>query len=225
MITLVVSITDYKSFHETLGKSLSEEKTPFHFVATQPYLLLPESYETIRNPPTEYIAFIDQDMVFLEDGHWLEKAEQLCNSLPKLGVAGLFGATWDRKKRGYVVARYTGTTGYVEYYGKKYMGMIVGKPFNEPMEVAVLDGMFMMVPTEVWRKQKLDPKTFPFHGMGEDFCLAVIRNLGLKNYALPLKTYEVSLTSWTKEYYEKHGRGTDTQHKLKKKWGAKAFGI
>jgi len=223
-ITVVTSITDDKIYDECLGASLRRQKTPFDLIKTDPQLKLTESYiRGIPNDPeTDYLLVTHQDMVFLEDGYWLDKAEKFCDSLHKLGVAGIAG--WHVNSsivQGFFVARY-GNEDYtnrppVRYHGKKYVGEIRGLPFREPKEVQVLDDMCIIIPSEVWRKQKFDA-AFEFHLNGQDYCLAVKHNLGLRTYVLPLKTYEVSTTSYVDGYFEKHGRMEPAEQLLKRKW-------
>lgn len=222
-ITVVTSITDNGIYDECLGAGLSRQKTPFDLIKTDSELKLTESY--IRGIPddldTDYLLIIHQDIVFCEDGLWLDKAENLCDSLPQLGVAGIAG--WRANSsavQGFFVARYGNedyTNRLVRYHGKKYIGEIRGMAFREPKEVQVLDDMCIIIPSKVWRKQKFD-SAFAFHLNGQDYCLAVKHNLGLKTYVLPLKTYEVSTTSYVDGYFEKHGRMEPAEQLLKKKW-------
>lgn len=223
-ITVVVSITDDEIYDECLGASLSRQKTPYELIKTDSTLKLTESY--LQGIPddidTDYILVTHQDIVFCEDGYWLDKAEKLCDALPQLGVAGIAG--WHANSstvQGFFVARY-GNEDYanrpsVRYHGQRYLGEIRGIPFREPKEIQVLDDMCILIPRDVWCKQKFDT-VFEFHLNGQDYCLAVKHNLGLKTYVLPLKTYEVSTTSYVDGYFEKHGRMEPAEHLLKAKW-------
>ena len=223
-ITVVTSITDDGIYGAYLGASLSRQKMPFDLIKTDPELKLTESY--LRGIPedvdTDYILVTHQDIVFCEEGCWLDKAEKLCNALPDLGVAGIAGWHADSSAvQGFFVASY-GNEDYanrppVRYHGRKYVGEIRGVPFREPKEIQVLDDMCIIIPTKVWHKQKFDP-AFEFHLNGQDYCLAVKHSLGLKTYVLPLKTYEVSTTSYVDGYFEKHGRMEPAEQLLKMKW-------
>jgi len=138
MITVVCSIINYKLFNKCLGESLSKQTVPFHFIATPPYLGLPESYnKTIQNPPTKYIMFIGQDITLL-GGDWLEKAEQYCDNIPNLGVAGVAGKNEGNRYEGYIVVRHREDKDEVEYHGNKLVGRIWGKPFTEPREALII---------------------------------------------------------------------------------------
>ncbi len=223
-ITVVVSITNDEIYDECLGESLRRQKTPYELIKTDPNLKLTESYLRAipDNPDTDYLLITHQDIVFCENGFWLAKAEAFCDSLPKLGAAGIAG--WHANSstvQGFFVARY-GNENYtnrrlVKYHGKKYVGEIRGMPFQEPKEVQVLDDMCIIIPSRVWQGQKFD-RAFAFHLNGQDYCLAVKHSLGLKTYILPLKTYEVSITSYVDGYFEKHGRMEPFEQLLKRKW-------
>lgn len=226
MITVVTSVTDEKIYQECLGASLKKQKTPFKLIRTNPKLKLTESYLVAvpENPKTKYLLFIHQDFVLCDD-YWLKKAEEFCDSLSDLGVAGVAGwnAGYDPKIDviGYFVAMYGNRKyGKVSYFGKEYVGEIRGKPFDKPVEVQVVDDMCIIIPTKVWNKQKFD-SCFSFHLNGQDYSLTVRYNLGLKVYVLPLKFYEVSTTSYSKDYFEQHGHLEEFIPLLKKKWGHK----
>lgn len=210
MITVICSVTDEKIFKERLEASLKNQTAKYNLRLTNPKLSLAESYNTVENINTEYLAFVHQDLTFLEEGKFLEKVENLANSLPQLGIAGLAGWKEGGTFVGYFIC-------YVErpfrswknrkfnYFGNILEGRLFGRPFKKAEEVQVVDDLFLLLKKETWEKCKFDER-FPFHGLGLDYSLQIKYNLRLKNYVLPLKFYDYSGKSYTSEYLAKHGK-------------------
>jgi len=220
MITVVTSVTDQKIFEDNLKKSLDEQTSKFKLILADSSLSLSASYNSIGEIDTEYILFIHQDIYLcIED--WLEVAEVICNQLKDLGAGGVAG--WN-EKGGKTVgcwARYIPNrdkSTKIKFFDKEFIGQIHGGSFTEPQEVQVLDDMVFLVPSKIWKKQKYDAENFPFHCRAYDFCLSLKANHNKKSYVLPLPVYEYSITSWTPEYFKKHGREVDYFPKLAEKW-------
>lgn len=220
MITVVTCVTSEKIYKENLKKTLDQQDTKFKLILGDISLDLFPAYNNIPKVDTKYILFIHQDINLLSSD-WLRKAEEYCDSIENLGVAGVIG--WDecsKADKGYMIASIRGQGNKVEYFGKTLRGKVLGKPFKKPIEVQVLDDMVLIVPTKVWRKIKFDTSNYTFHLTGFDYCL-MLKEKGYKNYALPLQTFENSLTSWTKEYRKKHGSASSFLPPFKKKWKGK----
>lgn len=219
MLTLVVSVTDEEIFEKSLKRSLEKEKGKFKLIRTDPELSLSSSYNTVKKIKTPFIAFLHQDLIFKENGNWLIKAENFARKLGNFGALSFAG--W--KENGELIT-YIATyiphkkwNKTVEYAGESLKGKIQGKPFEEPQEVQVNDDTFFLLRKEIWNKMKFD-ESFPFHMFAFDYCLTLKYKLGLKNYVIPLKTYEYAVTSWTPDYKKKHGRAKEWRKVLLKKW-------
>jgi len=158
---------------------------------------------------------VHQDLVFKEKGLWLRKAEEWADKLPNLGVAGYTGWKEDGVFEGYCatyvphIKRFAGTC---QFEGEELLGAVQGEPFKEPREVQVVDDCLFLLKNETWKAMKFD-ELFSFHGFAFDYCLR-LKERKLRNYVLPLKTYEYAVLSWTGDYYKKHGTAKEAYRNL-----------
>ena len=196
MITVVCCIGNQEIFNKYLGKSLKEQTVPYKLISAPMDLSLPASYNSVLDEiETSYVAFLHMDVLFLENT-WLERAEQLCNEIPNLGVAGLAGKSWGCKCTGYIIhgrahddPRYNST-----YYGKKYPAASYGNHHIKNAELSqTLDDLCLIVPTEVFKRIQFDENIH--QELGVDYCLAVKHRLYLDSFALPLKTWHNPICS------------------------------
>lgn len=217
MITIVTSVTNKRIFEEHLMKGLKEQDVEYKLILADPNKTLWAAYNAIPKIETKYVAFMAQDIRFLQKD-WLRKAEEYCDKIKDLGIAGFVG----RERIGGKVTGYWLITGRGPrkeslYGGKKYIGVVRGTPFSEPRRTVLLDDMCLILPTKIWEEVKFD-EGFNFHGGGFDFCLQVIDKFQKSNYVLPLLTEENMETSFTPAYRAKHGSEGKANRTLKAKW-------
>jgi len=198
-----------KEFEEMTEKSLKENWKYYNFdlIITPPDLTLPQSFNSVKDKiKTKYIAFLHHDLLFLEGGQFLGRCVDYMESLHDCGIAGVCGKTFmkpDLEDESFNTWEFTDgyTIGYglyqqvyeqqnkkILFKGKYYHGTQTwGHPIDKPMECQTLDGMVMIIPTEVFKKIQFD-EIFKYRCdcMCEDYCLMVKYYLNLKVYVLPL---------------------------------------
>jgi len=223
MITVVTSVTRPDIYEKCLGRSLKEEKTEYKLIKTNPELPCSTSYNTVKEVDTEYVAFIHQDLVFLEKGYFLKKAEDFANQVDDLGVGGFAGWKMTGGFVGYFprylpARKKRSMEKLITFKGDLLRGEIYGKPFFKPIPVQVVDDMFYIIKGSMWNKEKFDSDNFTFHCLGWDYCLSMEFKYNLRNYVFPLNVYEYSITSFTGEYRRKHGIINEAKKVLRRKW-------
>ena len=192
MITIVTSITNPDIFRNNLRIGLDIQDTPYKIVITESTIPLWTSYNMIT-PDTKYVMFVSQDIMFCSKD-FLRRIEEYADSLPDVGVIGITG--WIKDKRsplGYWIQYHPvyGNSNIEQKYGDMTVkGKTLGQRFDTPLEVQVLDGMLLMVSTDLWKKYRFDDNTFKFHGGAWDYCLTIKYIAGRKNYIVPLKFFE-----------------------------------
>ena len=191
MITVVCGISNQKVFDHCLGNSLEKQDIAYKFIAEDVKLKPAKAHNSVLSQiDTKYIAFIHQDVIMMEKS-WLRRAEQFCDKLPKLGMAGVSGISWNGMLTGYIMLHMAPREGpkrqVVKYYGQPYHAHLHGKPFKNPQLSMTLDGVVQIIPLEIFKKVRYDENII--QELSVDYCLQCQYNHGLKIYALPLRTW------------------------------------
>ena len=206
MISIVTVYNNKKYLQEILLSSLNKQTKKFELILLDntkgKFKSAAEALNYGGNKANgKYIMFIHQD-VELASSLWLEKVEELLDSIPHLGVAGVVGMSEkgknsEERRRGFI-----SDCGEVRQYPNSV---------QKPQEVQTLDGLLLIVPKAVFGKMQFDEETFDgWHLYDADYCLSV-RKLGLKAYTIPAFVYHRSLKSnrrallkYQQKLYNKH---------------------
>jgi len=187
-------------YERRLEKSLEREQGDFRVLLTDPKLSLTESRNSIGDIEEDYVVFFHEDVILLEGGRFFIKLEEMCDKLKDLGVGGVFGFP-GQKGMFYKTMSRMGRTPFelieidgnesIKWLGEKYSVKRFGKDIAHPVVVDTIDDQVVIIPREVWNKVKYDTDTFSFQLSGEDYCMRVRTELGLKVYSLPLLTWRI----------------------------------
>lgn len=140
----------------------------------------------------KYIMFVHQD-VDLCSASWLEETNQIIDSLPNLGIAGVAGMSVNgrtNKERGKNIIL-NGDKNW-EY----------GNPIKKPELVQTLDECLVIIPKSVFDVLQFDEKVCDnWHLYAVDFCLSV-RKLEYGTYAIPMYIHHKSRGVFTTNFFE-----------------------
>lgn len=221
LITVVTSVTNQELFKKRLKRSLELEKTPYKLILTDPNLSYSESYNTVKKIDTSFVMFVHQDMVFLENGYFLAKAEKMCKELENFGLAGKYGFKIPQRIKRFRKEYKTHKSSWklrrhkfeIEWNGKKYK---VAKydSLDKVKEVDTVDDDVIILPSKIWNKMKLDAKTFSFHLAWEDYQMRIKTELNKKIYVLPLWTWRIE----SPESYKEHPDLEEAKAKFRDRW-------
>ena len=142
----------------------------------------------------EWLLFAHQDISFLSPD-WLNRALGFLKSSATEGWYGSAGLTSTGQLRGIMLDR----------------AMLLGAPFNYPMEVQTLDECLLIHRRKAVGDQYFDEQVPGWHAYGVEACCATIRR-GASNYVLPLPIWHDSkstnlqgLTEAHQYVWQKHG--------------------
>lgn len=142
----------------------------------------------------KYIMFAHQD-VDLCLYEWLEKTENLLDTIPKLGIAGVMGISdvgTNNKERGRNIIK----------HGWPPTVWAYGNPIEKPEPVQTLDECLIIIPKSVFNILKFDEKICDkWHLYAVDYCLSV-KKLGFEVYAIPMFIYHRMGTVVLPDYYK-----------------------
>lgn len=191
MITVVCGIANQKVFDHCLGNSLNKQDITHKFVAEDVKLKPSKAHNSVLPQiDTKYVAFIHQDVIMMEKT-WLRRAEQFCDRIPKLGMAGVLGISWEGMITGYILLHMAPREGpkkkVVKYYGAKFNSHLAGRPFKNPQLSMTLDGVVQIIPLEVFKKVRYDENII--QELSVDYCLQCKYHHDLNAYVLPLRTW------------------------------------
>jgi hypothetical protein len=132
-----------------------------------------------RNATGKYLMFIHQD-VDLSSKSWLEDAEQMLDSLPDLGIAGVAGVSENLK-------------GISTNLKQGDPPVAIGQfKVDTPLDVQTLDECLVIIPRSVFLGNKFDEDVCDgWHLYAVDYCLS-IKSKGLRVLVLPLYVYHRS---------------------------------
>lgn len=148
-----------------------------------------------RKAKGEYIIFVHQDVDFYLN-KWLEKAENILDSIFNLGIAGIAGMSEEGKEN-----RERGRN--IIFHGEPKIAWSWGNPIKKPTPVQTLDECLLIIPKSIFKILQFDEKTCDgWHLYGVDYCLS-IKKLGYGVYAIPLPIYHRSAgSSFSEEYFK-----------------------
>lgn len=136
----------------------------------------------------KYLIFMHQDIDLLSD-NWLKKAEEILNSMNKLGIAGVAGI---KNRKGVISNISHGIT-----------PQLAGRfQIEKPTKVQTLDECLIIIPRSVFKIYQFDEDTCDnWHLYAVDYSLS-IKSSGLEAYVIPLSLYHRSnALSLNKEYF------------------------
>jgi hypothetical protein len=204
MVSIVVVYQNEQALNEILLPSLGNQTAKFQLVKVDNTKGRFKSAAEALNYGAKqangkYIMSVHQD-VELDSNSWLEKAEEILDSISDLGIAGVAGMS--EKGRDFAER----ARGHLSDCGE-----IWGRPLQRPEEVQTLDECLLIVPQSYLGKLQFDEKTFDsWHCYGVDYCLCC-RQMGLKPYVIPAFIYHRSLRrnvenllKYQKRLYAKH---------------------
>lgn len=135
--------------------------------------------------------FVHQD-VDLSFNSWLEDAEQILESIPDLGIAGVAGPS-EGKPPDKVRALNRIKHGIPPLW-------VGGIPLQRPERAQTLDECLIIIPKAVFERLQFDERTCDhWHLYAVDYCLSV-RKMGFGVYVIPISIYHKSAGAgyWTK---------------------------
>jgi len=206
MITVVCCKTNQAIYNAGLGKGLKIQNVKFEYIEPPTDKRLTVAYNSILpRLKTDVVAFLHQDLLLLEPS-WLRRAEKYCKTVPKLGVAGVAGISWDGIPTGWIIDKVgSSKKPRKKYYGKLYgtYKKMFGSPFKEPKLVQTIDSMAVIMPTDVFKRVQFDKNLICL--LATDICLSVKYKLNLDTYVLPLATWHCPI-GFNKQKTKKDGK-------------------
>jgi hypothetical protein len=137
----------------------------------------------------KYIMFVHQD-VELTSNAWLEDAEEILQSIPNLGIAGVAGMDSkgnNNKDRGRNII----------WHGKPAVKWSWCNPIHKPESVQTLDECLIIIPKSIFNVLRFDDKVCDdWHLYGVDYCLSA-KKMGFEVNAIPMNIYHLSTSATT----------------------------
>jgi len=131
----------------------------------------------------EYIMFVHQDVDLCSDS-WLENVEELLNSIPALGIAGVAGARSSKAPR-----MSESVTNIKHGIPPTNLDAV---PLQRPEKVQTVDECLVIIPRPVFDMLQFDEEVCDdWHLYAVDYSLSVAR-LGLDAYVIPSFIYHRS---------------------------------
>jgi len=123
----------------------------------------------------KYIMFVHQDVKLISNS-WLKDAEEILDTLPNLGIAGVVGSV---EKGRSVSERMRNVIRHGDDREQ------IGNPISSPERVQTLDELLCIIPREVFQRCPFDEDTCSnWHLYGVDYCLTML-TLGKGVYVIP----------------------------------------
>ncbi len=182
MLSVVCVYNNEQVLTNYLLRSLRTQTAPFELIALSNLDRRFRSAAQALNHGGEqargkYILFAHQDVV-LDDREWLNAAEVMLDSLPKVGIAGVAGGS-DR-----------GTVSNVTH-GDPPKPASTAK-VTKPAITQTLDECAIIIPRTIFHTLRFDETICDdWHLYATDYCLSS-QMLGLDSFVLPLPTYHLS---------------------------------
>ncbi len=187
MISVICVYNDERKLHTYALKHLATQNTVFELIVidnTQKRFT--SAAEALnfggRKASGDYLMFMHQD-VDLCSGLWLEGLEELLNSLPHLGVAGVagmsdHGSTFSERCRNVI------------FQGPQRKRW--GNPLHNAESVQTLDECLIIIPAAVFKEMPFDGATCSdWHLYAVDYCLSA-RERGEGVFVIPKCIYHRS---------------------------------
>ena len=183
MISVVCVYNDERTLKDALLKSLENQTSKHELILIDNTQGKFESAAGALNwggdkAKGEYIMFVHQDVDLCSDS-WLENVEELLNSIPALGIAGVGGA---RRSQG--PSKVESVTNLK--HGVPPKTVIGGVPLQKPVKVQTVDECLVIIPRPVFDMLQFDEEVCDdWHLLyAVDYSLSVAR-LGLGAYVIP----------------------------------------
>ncbi len=190
MFSVICVYNNVQIFHACLLKSLSEQKTDCEIIAIDNTKSQFKSAAEALNwggarAAGDYLVFAHQDIDLCSDS-WFDSIEELLESLPHLGIAGVVGVR-ERdptlKERIITLTNQVGEVRSVISHGPQ-KGQ-VGIPIQLPEPVQTLDECLVIIPKPIFNVSQFDDVTCNnWHLYAVDYCLSV-KTRGFGVYVLP----------------------------------------
>jgi len=184
MISIICVYNNKRTLQNYLLKSLSEQKTAFELITIDNTENRFTSAAAALNygakqATGDYFLFVHQDVDLCLDS-WLSRTEEISDSLPNLGVAGVAGLS----ENGATLRERCKNTITHGLEAKVW-----GNPIKEPELVQTVDECLMIIPKPVFDLVQFDEAVCKrWHLYGVDYCLS-IRTEGFDVYVIPQSIY------------------------------------
>jgi GT2 family glycosyltransferase len=123
----------------------------------------------------KYIMFVHQDVRLISNS-WLKDAEEMLDTLPNLGIAGVVGSVEEGRT---VSDRMRNVIRHGDDSDQ------IGNSISSPERVQTLDELLCIIPREVFQRYQFDEDTCSnWHLYGVDYCLTML-TLGKGVYVIP----------------------------------------
>lgn len=212
MISIVTVYNNEKILKDYLLKSLRYQTVKFELIKINNTKNTFKSAAQALNyggkkANNNYIIFVHQD-VDLSSNSWLENAEEILDSIPDLGIAGVAGMSEEgktQKDRGRNIIKHGDVMW--EY----------GNEIQKPEPVQTLDECLVIIPKPVFDVLKFDEEACDnWHLYAVDYCLSA-RKLRLGVYAIPMFIYHKSTGDSNCEGYKQALKKILKKHKSRVK--------
>ena len=141
----------------------------------------------------KYIMFVHQDVNLLSNT-WLEDAEEMLDTIPNLGIAGVVGSV----EQGDSVSERTRN---VITHGDAMER--IGNPISSPERVQTLDELLLIIPRDIFQRYQFDEYSCNnWHLYGVDYCLTML-TLKKGVYVIPLFVIHKSKGALTNKRFYK----------------------
>lgn len=194
MFSIVCVYNNKEIFESWLLKSLKDQSVNFELITLDNIDKKFKSAAEALNyggkkAKGEYILFVHQD-VNLCSATWLEKAENMINSIPNLGISGVAGKCEHVK-------------GVMTIMEHDIPPKLAGKRnISKPTKIQTLDECLFIIPKYLFDILQFDENTCEdWHLYAVDYCLSVAK-YKKDTYVIPMHIYHRSQgMSFSKYYY------------------------
>jgi len=199
MISVICVYNNEQTFQACLLKSLSEQKTDCEIIAIDNTKSRFNSAAEALNwggarAVGDYLIFAHQDIDLCSDS-WFEGTEELLDSLPDLGIAGVAGISergWPPTERGRNTIHHRTQEWHRNVITHGPQRERWGTPIQEPEAVQTLDECLVIIPKSIFKMMQFDEVTCDsWHLYAVDYCLSV-KERGFGVYAIPRCVYHQS---------------------------------
>lgn len=190
MISVIVcSINEnlFNCFSESLAKTIGVDYEVIRIENQKEKLPIAKAYNKGASQATyDLLVFVHEDVVFHSD-IWGEKLISRFQSLDNPGVIGIAGSNYLPISPSYwwIPDPSRRFCNYLDNHesGKIGEGKLRFSGHTDPVQVYLLDGMFLAMKREVFRKIKFDENLEGFHGYDTSICLRTA--IEFRNYFIP----------------------------------------
>jgi hypothetical protein len=198
MISIVCACKNPEIFNNWLLKSLKAQTVEYEMItidtATQGFQSAAQALNFGgKQAKGKYIMFVHQDVQLLSNT-WLEDAEEMLDTLPDLGIAGVVGSV----EEGNSVSERTRN---VIIHGDDREQ--VGNPISSAERVQTLDELLLIIPREIFHTHNFDEYSCDrWHLYGVDYCLTML-TLKKGVYVIPFSVMHKSKGAMTNTRFYK----------------------